>query len=514
MLSLIKKINQKILIGISLLVTSKYIFSEFVGRAEGIGNFISTFPDIGQFLISTIFLFFTIYLLIKISCLFYLKFIKLNFILKFDFYIHLILISLLLLLTIKTFALIGDYNWKDIVKLIGDNKILKKILNIFPFFIIFLFIFYFEIDRKKFYKYYKFLAQLGFLFIIVFVLRLTFSTNLTANDKNDISIPTSENKKKIIFIVFDEFDSNYFFQNKEIFEKSKNFKQLSKSSVVFKNAYSQSINTALSVPPMLIGEETLGNIYINEQSRKKLFVKIKDDKKKEFSFDNSIFKLVENYKGNSAIFGYYLPYCDIFKKVYCENFPLKHVTSWKSGICYFFLQNLSNEFCESSTLHFAYKNISSNQFKKIDLFLENTEEANLKYIHLKPPHMPGNFAMEYFKKKISPNLFVQYDYNILLADAFLQKITKYLKNKISDETLLIVVSDHHLREISTKEIRPVFFMLKFMNDNSRFQIDIKTSTIHLKSLIEKYLKNEIKNNKDIYNFYNNKLGYSYFKPND
>ena len=149
MLLLVKKINQKILIGISLLITSKYTFHQFIGRGEGLGNFLSTFPDIDQFLISTVVLFFIIYLLIKILILLYLKCIKLNFIYKVDFYIHLILIASLLFLTTKIFLSIGDYSWTNIIKLFDNNKILKKIFNILPFLIFLQLIYIHERKKKK-----------------------------------------------------------------------------------------------------------------------------------------------------------------------------------------------------------------------------------------------------------------------------------------------------------------------------------------------------------------------------
>ena len=427
------------------------------------------------------------------------------------------------LFSLKTFILnLGFLNIPDFAKSIFNYNILSAKGKItFIFIVLIFFISILMLNKKIKLNYEKFIYSFTLAIVILFIFYLpyNYSRLIKTGDINLTTLNLSNNneirRKKVIILIFDEWDSEKYFNSKEI-DKSI-LKKI--SSVNFKYAVPAGRDTIYSVTAFMLGKDGKGDLHFN---RKKLHYK-EGDRYIEISKGNTFFSLVKNNQIAVISTGGF-PYCIYLKIRHCVDKSneltkpkLKNLTDGMTTLksFYNFLINsylFDNEALKSDKKTKMLvekkieksKNININS-RNLNMSFEAIKDDSLSlvYIHLPFPHHPSFYSKSLFEK--SHKYFNENDeiINFNLTSHVIEKLFKIINSKkIDQEILTIVTSDHGLRKPDEISLVPLLVSLK--NDNKSFNMKNKMSTFHLQKLIEEFYSDNIKSHNDIVNFFNNK----------
>jgi hypothetical protein len=296
-------------------------------------------------------------------------------------------------------------------------------------------------------------------------------------------------RRKVVFIVFDEFDPAVAFSKKEDTNPLENFSKLIDSSFYARNALPPAKLTVESIPAMMLGKETQGNSY---DQRFNLYVKTGPNEKIEFNQKNSLFGKVPGGPSAMSILGFYHPYCKIYQAADCVSFPrskFSNPESWR------FWDSLGdNEY------------ITKMQLEHLPSFV-SLKSRQLIYLHLNIPHLGASYAAKTFHvpEPSTPN--ERYSLNLALSDQVLGSIMDTLKRSTAkdEEVLMIVCSDHWFRAHSPARDEskglPALMVVKLLSDDKGIRFDKTVSTHHLTTLAIDFLNGEIKTHADIANWF-------------
>ena len=425
---------------------------------------------------------------------------------------------------------------------IKDVKI-SLLVRMLWFFIPFIASFIFVILlRKNIYKIFNFLSILGLvLFTLMsyqmFSLKKIYSS-FDSHDKHYDNQTDLKKQRKVIWIIFDEFDPKIAFSNLEHNYKLSNFLELKKNSVTHHELFPSSDSTLLSIPSMLIGKYSRGF----DLKKHKYIMISKDNMEFPFTLENTIFGRIKNDGFSSSITGWspHHSYCLIFQ-VKCKTFnePLK----WYDGILNILHVSHINAFLLNKGWS---RDFNPQIINSMYEFIESPTPTNLLFIHNRIPHLChkckdglAGLAEKFYNNKfsikdelISPDSKISegtaaYLLNIKFVDSVLGEILNKLDTKEYNkkDTLLILNSDHWARAGTTgnfpsremdpkNSVYPALFIAKILGDNQKIEIFEPDSGIHIQELVHKFLKKEISTHLDIKHFFEQKSGYDvlFWKP--
>jgi hypothetical protein len=300
--------------------------------------------------------------------------------------------------------------------------------------------------------------------------------------------------RRVIFVVFDEFDPTVAFSKKADGIELKNFKSLIEGAFFAPNAMPPAKFTIESIPAMMLGRETKGNSY---DQQRHLYLKTGSKEKIEFNQKNSHFDNLPDGSSSLSILGFYHPYCQIYKTADCVSFPLTKLAepnSWK--------------FWDSTPVS---EYITSKQLELLPSFLE-LKSRQLVYIHLNVPHLDASFAAKTFQRPKPADMNEQYVMNLALSDQILGSIVNSInQHTTKEEVLLIVCSDHWFRRSSLKRDEaqglPALMIVKVLSDDRGIRFDEISSTHHLTALAIDFLRAKVNNNSDVSRWFQGKPVY-------
>jgi len=362
------------------------------------------------------------------------------------------------------------------------------------------------LSEKKIFKINKFIFILLIIFNIFSLYRtyviyiLYDNQNYEISDYKNFQVNSANNfksNKKVFILLFDEFDQSIFNKN---FEKFNNIKKFYNSSYVNKKFYSPAKFTLDSVPAILTGNSSQKTIFKNG----KLFVKNLENEIIHFNHDNSLFN-IDNI--SYSIFGFYHPYCKIFKVETCydkfhfakQKISLKNSINILLNITY--VDKLINiNLLIDKFFNKKIKTSTENNFSKF--MIENSlnflkSNNDIIYIHYPFPHLPLKKNIINFEKK--SEILSDYEKNLFLVDYTFLLINKFLD--MNQDSLLIVLSDHWYREISEKKALPNVFFSKIIGDNNYIEDNKENNSSNVKGLIKMFFDSRIKSNNDINNYF-------------
>ena len=533
-------------IGISLF----FLFPFFLSNR----NFFSLLDIFSFFLFSLIIFlifFFIIYIIIKIINSIEKKYSKNSIFL----YINVALHTYLILFLIKNFILLINYNnynslksiIKDIIIYYFDTS--AHLNNVFRTLIIIIFIIIFL--RKKYNsQIIKIITVSGFIFFIINTFNHFYFKNYNNKKISDErkELTTSNNTvqsfknnygKKVIWILFDEFDHQIAFNEKNI-NYLKNFEKFKNTSFFHKSLLPPARNTNDSIPAQLLGLHTNGHIV---DSMGNYFLLTKNDNNRiKFNFKNSIFYRLHAAGFSSAIYSSVLNYCKFIyflsecksqkeiENTYYKNFKILILKLLDYSGFYDLVSkihkkvenNQSNisRFSESDNKDFWKKLININHINEMALNdfdgrntvgLSDLEEGlnkkiNFIFIHILLPHLPFKHSEKIFDIKASGDM-QGYLLNLKLADFVLESALKTAEKLNNKDIMIIASSDHWLRSKDENQDNyyPALFIAKILNDNSRIELDTVSSAIYIQELIYKYFEGEISDHRDISSFFNSRV---------
>jgi hypothetical protein len=357
----------------------------------------------------------------------------------------------------------------------------------------------------------RLLGAFGFSLLLIAIYRITNSVEAfhIRSWENSVQYHSpNNNARKVIWVVFDEFDPEIAFSESNLRDMP-NFKILLDSAVSHSKMYAPSNATVMSIPSMLMGVPTYGNTY-NDMG----ILEVKTSKKtlKPLTYRNTIFYRLSTHDFNSSILGFYHPYCAVFDQVKCKSFPIINDFKWYSGIVHAyahqrFLKIIDKFFNENYLPVSQYDymaNITEQQLSMLPKYILD-EDISFSFIHLNIPHLPSYFAQELFKENPG-NRLDNYMLNLRLADYFLNEILENTNQIKNQKVLLILSSDHWFRGRDEGKFisHPALFIAKINDDTQKMSLTKSTSSIYIEEMVNKFLNNEISSHGDIQNYLSDK----------
>ena len=413
----------------------------------------------------------------------------------------------------------SDLNYESIYLsyFTDQNYLFKLSYYSFPFFIPFFISFF--LKENLLYKINKFLFIL--LIILSFlsitrIYKLYNNDEIAFNPRNDyknFQVENADNKKikkKVIFIIFDEFDQFYFEKN---LKHLNNLKKIYSTSYVNKNFFTPAMYTIDSVPAILTGNSIKKKFF----KKNDLYFYNLEDQLVQFNFKNSIFNQTKYKNFSSSIYGLYHPYCKTFTVQNCYdsiNFSRLKISIKKSFQYFFDVTYLVK-------LYSQYKKIFNHQLnnQKLEdnftsrIMFENSvnfinSNTNLVYIHYDYPHIPLKTSGLITLDKKFENLS-DYEKNFFLVDKTIANIESSINNH--KNSLLIITTDHWFKGHSEDKAYPGVFFSKIIGDNNYFEGSKDNNSSSIKDLIDNYYDGSILNNNDIKLFFEKESNHEIFR---
>ncbi len=332
-------------------------------------------------------------------------------------------------------------------------------------------------------------------------------------------------KKRVVWVIFDEFDYSRVFLHRNILLELPNLDRLKKESISSINAVSPASATLISIPSLITGRHL---ISAEPNGPGKLVLHEKNGTYTQWGSEANLFDFVNAAGGEVAILGFYHPYCNIFPYASpCSSQSVFAYPNWWWGIFQglrtFPGFDLVAE--EYSWYDSGFNLTTQRQLNALDSYISSRSNS-LTFIHFNFPHLPGSRIGNKPKTKID-NLLPGYEQNILLVDQTVGDIVEALeKQSKSRDILLIISSDHWLRakqnsknmspdktklefgdNITETHLIPLF--IRHMSEKTPYTISKPINTIHTAQLIEDFLTGRITNHAEITKWW---LSKSYFSP--
>lgn len=410
-------------------------------------------------------------------------------------------------LAIKCLLIICGWPWDTAIMysfLKDPSFVFKIIWLLLPFIAVILVL---VIKKNSLDNLIRFLGALGFSFLLIVIFRVVNFAEAfhIANWENKIKYDSQHNiARKVIWVVFDEFDPEIAFSEANL-GSVQHFKILLDSAVSHSHMYAPSNATSMSIPSMLMGVSSYGNTYHDVGM---LEVKTSEKTKLTFNYRNTIFGRLTANHFNSAILGFYHPYCETFKQTRCKSYPMTQEFKFYSGVMHAYAHRrlpklLGKDYLPVSQYDYM-ANITGQQLSLLPEYILD-EDVNFSFIHLNVPHLPSYYAQELFNEN-SDDLLSNYKLNLKLADYSLNEILKNTNQIKNQKVLLILSSDHWFRARDEGKLvsHPALFIAKINDDTHKINLTKPTSSIYIEEMVNKFLNNEISSHGDIQNYLSDK----------
>ena len=503
--NLLKKNNFFLILCVSLVFTQFYYFN-WGSRALISNNYLFL-----NSLTLFIFSFFSFFLIFKIFYNF-----KKSISKKKTHFLAVVLLTFIYFKIIQIpFFFANSIHLKSIISL-GLKKLLSTQLYplipflkiLIPFFVLFIFIFYF------YEKYNRILVNFIISFSLIFLIFIFNDVNKRKNHLDTISLKKnlSLNKRQVVWFILDEYDPEYINYEKYGL-KLNHIKDLMNKSFTHKNSFSPSNSTLHSVPSILMKTYTKGSKIVDYE----LNIIDTDNNNIKFEYKNTLFSKIYNNDFNFKIISEVLPYCSMLRlSSNCNEFTNRNN---------YFLDGIKKTFLPEGYIYKISKLFSRkekfdlnkinkiNEFDNKKILLSNklninfydlekllNENINLIFFHLFIPHtktITSDYIKKNFNNTFTKNDDEEYFLNLKFTDIIIDNIfSKIEKNKKKD-ILLILSSDHWRRGRSPDKAQPALLLMKIKSDNSRVEILNQNSNIYIYDVIEKYLSKKVNFHNDI-----------------
>ncbi len=396
--------------------------------------------------------------------------------------------------------------------LIDELYFLLPFLKIIvPFFILYFFIKF--LFKKNLKEILRFLYSFSLIFCLIMFWNI--SNRLPYMNNVEINSNESGSNRQVVWIVFDEYDPEYFIKNKFNFN-FENIKKLTNSSLTHYKTFPPSDSTLISVTSTLLKTKSNGSIIEDYE------LKILNEKNEKISFnyENTFFKSLNENNFTFKIVSETLPYCAMLKienncekntnqlKHYFEgikqNFGIKYIAKLRKIFIkndefdIEKLRNFNQEYRYDEILLSTLLKMNLNNFDKI-----LKQNDNLVFFHFDIPHTnmkTSKYIQQFFDMKPNNDL-EEYILNLKYTDIIIKYILEIIESNNNEDILLLLTSDHWRRTDSPSKAKPALFIAKIKGDMSKEEIYKDNLNIFIPDLAYKYLNKEINTHKDLKNFF-------------
>ena len=414
------------------------------------------------------------FIVIVFSLLFFFKYLEKR---KFNFFKD-IIFFLFIIIALNSIRSVASINFFSI------NTFFK--ISLITLFLFFLFFFFLKYNQKFWENFFYFLGLGFFPFFIIVLFKMIIpnillKTYAKDNFYKDINyyetseiIKSSVIKKKILWLIFDQYDYSIIKKNINILP---NFKSISEVSDNYVRYSPNTVETIKALPSIIMSKNFNDFRYnIIEQKITLNMLNNSLSIKEKFTNRNSLFDYLKKQNFNIYINGWYLPYCDIFKNsLYkCFQSSYAHDSTFdyyglKNYIIFqlyniipganFLIQKFKIKKLYSITRNGSGFEVAKKNFalsKESFLLNLKNKDINFYFLHASIPHAP--YIYNHNKNKlIEFNDIDKSSYlsNLILADKFLGNIIDELKKQnIYEESIIILQGDTGLDSLyrnSTQE---------------------------------------------------------------
>ncbi|NGX28323.1 MAG: hypothetical protein K940chlam1_00499 [Candidatus Anoxychlamydiales bacterium] len=382
----------------------------------------------------------------------------------------------------------------------------------------------------------KLLKIVTSFFVIFFPLSLLILTKISSGffyiSQNNIA-PIENNKPKVIWIIFDEWDQYLTFEKREKNIHLPQIDDFKEKYFSASNVYQIANITPLSLSSYTTGLAPTGFKIVGHNKIKLDFI---DTPSKLWGSDNSIFSKLALKNVNSSIVGWFLPYDRIFdkyivKKKYYKNkkMAFKAIKNTYVDLAlFYFLRPINKLSFQKITPLKNYiikivRKKGSQLYKEIyastkDVLID--PKINFCFLHFSIPHPPVIFDRN--TNKLSTKVS-SYSDQLMLVDKTIEDIKNILIDaKLWDSSTLILTSDHWFRpnswiafpesitisekdkKMAKKRTQPLVpLLIKMPYQNQTISYDKPFNAIVLHNLVLDIFDNKISNETDLKNWLDN-----------
>ena len=267
-----KLFSWRYIVCLSLIFTEKFFFTLRI-NASLIDNRIESYTELNKFSITDIIISVTVLFFFSICLIYLISKVIDKIHSKISFYVLILFTAFLVAISFKMFFDIADYPWSYLGSNIYDNIESAKISSsvkllwfLTPFIMSYIFVIFLQ---KNIHKIFNFLSMLGLVLIIFMSYDILSWNKLRSSyghtDKYFNNQTELKKQRKVVWILFDGFDPEIAFSNKEHNYNLSNFIELKNNSVTHHKLFSPGDDTFFSMMQLFIGEEAIGRKYRNHR---------------------------------------------------------------------------------------------------------------------------------------------------------------------------------------------------------------------------------------------------------
>jgi hypothetical protein len=354
-------------------------------------------------------------------------------------------------------------------------------------------------------------SAFGYMLTVLVIFRISPMAIADAQSAAAPQLPTLNKQvalpvaRSVVWVIFDEFDYQRFFVNRNSHLKLPNIDRLLQEGVSATNATSPASATEVSIPALVSGTMLTGTEPVGSG---RLQLK-QGTKTSEWGVAPTIFSRLHDSGKEISILGFALPYCATFPYANpCQSIPGLAYPAWWWGIWVSLKTFPGFELLVPEGRKFyseVWNQTTRLQLEQLERHISNSAVA-LSFMHFNIPHPPGGRVYSVPLPQPSSAL-TGYDQNALAVDLAVGKIVDKLELRSkSQEILLIVTSDHWLRAdqqaMGSDEFveefgndytvtRKIPLLIRRMHETTRFVITQPVNTIHTAQLIDDFLAEKV-----------------------
>ena len=289
---------------------------------------------------------------------------------------------------------------------------------------------------------------------------------------------------RVVWIIFDEWDYGLTFERRPQNLQLPAIDRFRSEALAASNAEAPTLQTTTSVPAMLMGR----------------IPKTPADRR-DWSTTVTLFSAARQEGINTAIVGWYLPYCRIFSSLVtdCAWWPLPNALNSNGDT---FAEKVTND--AMSLIETGARGVlrqpAAMRYKsrKFEEFLRRAEAGvsdpslGLIFLHVPIPHPPHPYNRATGRFDVKNSRKTGYFDSLALVDRMVAGLrAKMEQNGLWDRTAVLLSADHPLREPIGPFDPRVPFLLKFPHDTTSVEYAPHLRTIVTADLLLSILRGEI-----------------------
>jgi hypothetical protein len=306
---------------------------------------------------------------------------------------------------------------------------------------------------------------------------------------------------RVVWIIFDEMDYRLSFPERPGSLCMPAFDRFSSEAVQLSNALSPADATSVSVPALLHGSKVREFRPTGPQTAE---VRYEDSLRPEpWNSNQTIFGMARRMNLNSAVIGWYLPYCRALNDLsVCEWTPMSSAMNSTGSGFGEILINQNRRLFETSLLSpFGQSLTVKEHVRSIESSVRHARQAvsderlGLVFLHFPVPHPPAVYDRfrQTMTKSNSP--ISGYIDSLALADRVLGQLRGEMEQcGLWDKTTVLVTADHSFRSsvaLDGKKDPRVPYILKLAGQSRGERYDRLFHTVRTRALLEAILSGKL-----------------------